>query len=77
MNSNYGIEHDRLTFIIERDGIDGAIKFAKQTYNVYRTSLKQSRKRGHKKPHHATIPEYRLGFVLSCLAFRKFLRETR
>jgi len=73
----YGVETQRLSFVIERDGMEGAVIFAKQTYHAYRAALKLSRKRGCQKPHHATLPEYREGFVMSCLAFRKFIRENK
>lgn len=68
-------EEQRLKFVEERDGVDGAIDFAKQTLKVYRMALRRSRKRGFNPPHHATLPEYRLGFIESCLDFRAYLRK--
>lgn len=73
----YGIETERIAFIENRDGKEAALVFVKQTFSVYRKSLYQSRKRGFQKPHHATLPEYRLGFIQSCLAFRKYIRENK
>lgn len=67
-------EQERLSFIEQRDGKDAAIQFAIQTYRIYRLALNQSRRRGHNKPHHASIPEYRRGFVMSCLSFREYIR---
>lgn len=72
-----GIETERLNFVENRDGKESALAFAIQTYNTYRQALKQSRKRGSCKPHFATLPEYRLGFVLSCLDFRQYIRDNK
>lgn len=73
----YGVENERLNFVIQRDGMTEAIDYAKRTLKVYRTALFRSRKHGFSQPHHASIPEYRRLFVMSCLAFRKFIRENK
>jgi len=67
-------EEQRLKFMKERDGVEGAVAFARQTLKAYRMSLRRSRKRGFDPIHHATLPEFRRGFVESCLAFRAYLR---
>ena len=69
------MEYERIKGLVDREGMPAAIEFAKRTYKNYRVCLFQSRKRGFAKPHHASIPEYRRGFVMSCLSLRKFLRE--
>lgn len=68
-------EQQRLQFITERDGIDGAVDFARRTLKIYRTAVLRSRKRGHDKPHHASIPEYRRKFIESYCAFKKFIKD--
>jgi hypothetical protein len=74
-------ERFRLGFIEGRDGKAAAVAFARRTYDKYRECLLLKRHvlraRGEhdKKPHHATFPEYRRGFIESCLEFRRYLRE--
>ncbi|OGA77750.1 MAG: hypothetical protein A3G81_29655 [Betaproteobacteria bacterium RIFCSPLOWO2_12_FULL_65_14] len=74
-------EENRLRFIEGRDGKAAAIAFARRTYGQYRECLLLKRRvldaRGQKdrKPHHATFPEYRRGFVESCIVFRRYLRQ--
>lgn len=76
------IEAFRITFLEQRDGREAALDFAKRTYLKYRECLLLKRhvldRRGmrDKKAHHATFPEYRRGFIESCLVFRRFLRRT-
>jgi hypothetical protein len=69
-------EQDRIDFIIARDGLDGAIDFASRTIKSYRTAVLTSRKRGHKKPHHASLEMYRRSFIESYVVLKKFLQET-
>jgi len=66
-------EIDRLTFLEDRDGYEEALDFAKRTYKSYRKALMCSRKRGVKKVHHASIPEFRPFFIGSCVVFRRFI----
>ena len=66
-------EEERLSFTEKRDGIDGAVAFAKQSMAVYRTCVLRSRKRGFDRPHHASLPEYRRGFIESYLAFKRYV----
>lgn len=65
----------RLLFIQERDGKKGARDFAQRTLAKYRECLRQDGKRG-RKFHHASLPQYRRGFVESCVEFRNYLRAT-
>lgn len=65
-------EIDRLRFVRDRDGIEGAIRFAKQTIQVYRASLKQRNKAG-KRTGYGLV--YREELVASCVVARRFLRD--
>jgi hypothetical protein len=74
-------EQSRIDFLINRDGIACARKWAARTAKIYRQSVLQSRKRGygigalsHKKPHHASFPYYRRTFIESYLALKRFAR---
>lgn len=66
-------EQDRLAYIETHSGKEELDRFVRATYPVYRCSLMQSRKRGHQKPHHASLPEYRRSFIESCVEFRKYM----
>jgi hypothetical protein len=77
-------ESDRLSFVESRDGLQGAIAFAKQGIHIYRRSVLQSAKRGYgvkgsafadMKPHHASFREYRRTFIESYLAFKRYVAE--
>jgi hypothetical protein len=68
---------DRLTLLIERDGLDAAVEFAERTMRVYRTAVLTSRKRGCAKPHHASLPEYRRNFIMGYLSFKQFISRNR
>ena len=67
------VETQRLAFIEGRDGKTAARAFARQTMSAYRKAVLSSRKRGHTNPHHASLPEYREGFIRSYLAFKRYL----
>lgn len=66
-------EKKRLAFVEQRDGAKEAVAFAKRTMQTYRTCVLRSRKRGFKNPHHASLPEYRRGFIESYLVFKKYV----
>jgi len=66
-------EHQRLRFVEQRDGLAGALAFAKQTRAVYRTCVLRSRKRGFTNPHHASLAEYRRAFIESYLVLKHFI----
>lgn len=68
-------EKQRLAFIEARDGIDGALAFAKQTLKIYRKAVLTSRKRGHTKPHHASLPEFLTGFIESYIVFKRYVAQ--
>lgn len=68
-------EFERLHFVEQRDGLAGALAFARQTMVIYRKAVMLSRKRGHEKPHFASLPEYRRQFIESYLVFKRFVAE--
>lgn len=69
-------EWDRIYFVQERDGMPAAREFVKRTLAKYAECLRKKGLNG-AKPHHASFPQYRRGFVESCVAFRDYLRKTR
>lgn len=68
-------EQQRIQFIIQRDGIEGAIDFARRTMKIYRTAVLKSAKRGHEKPHFASTHDWKRKFIMSYLAFKAFLQQ--
>lgn len=66
------IERNRIAFIKSRDGQDGATAFVKQTYAIYRRTLKQRNAHGRRVGLGAV---YRREFIESCLVFREYLRN--
>ena len=75
-------EKQRLDFIIERDGLDEAIAFAKRTVVIYRKCVLQSQKklnatpkhlRKFEKPHYTSFREYRRKFIQSYCEFKRFV----
>ena len=66
-------EEERLSFLESRDGVAGALNFSIRTMRQYRTAVLNSRKRGSVKPSHASLPEYRRGFIESYLAFKRYI----
>ena len=66
-------ERDRLSLIESMDGKESAIGFARRTLAIYRECLRQDGKNS-RKFHHASLPQYRRSFILSCLEFRRYLR---
>ena len=68
-------ETHRLKFIEQREGKQAAIDFALQTMKIYRICVLNSRKRGSVKSHHASLPQYRRGFIESYQAFKRYLAD--
>lgn len=66
-------EKNRLSFIENRDGKEAAKEFAQRTLDKYRECLRMDGRNG-RKFHHASLPQFRRGFVESCLEFRRYLR---
>jgi len=64
---NFVEEGNRLHFIMQRDGLNGAINFARQTMKIYRTSVV--------KKTFASSPVYKETFIKSYLDFKRFIKE--
>ena len=60
-------ENSRLNSVIDDRGIDAAVAFAKQGYQVYRSSRKQRPCKYGK--------EYRTELIVSCIVYRQFIRN--
>lgn len=67
-------ERDRLVFTYNRDGLDGAIYFARQALLAYRGALGKRNDRGKRYGYGLA---YREELVGSCIVFRKFLSHPR
>lgn len=68
----YPYESQRIGFICARDGITAAVDFCWRTGHIYRAAVLASSKRGHHRPHFASLPEYRAKFIGSYLDFKRF-----
>jgi len=71
-------EKDRLRFIVQRDGLEEAISFAKRTNENYRKCMMQDGRRlengeGRNQVHFASLREFKDGFEESCVEFERFL----
>lgn len=66
MNAEY--ETGRFEFVKNRDGVEGAIKFAKQCVTVYLKACKASRKKRGKRF------DYRYEFLESAWSFRALIK---
>jgi pimeloyl-ACP methyl ester carboxylesterase len=62
-----------LQFILERDGTQVALDFARRTLASYRAAVLCSVKHQAAKPHFASTPDYRRGFIQSYLGFKAFI----
>ena len=65
-------ELNRLAFVKQRDGVVGAIAFAKQGISVYRAALAQRNRLGFRCGYGK---EYRKTLVESLIVYRRFLRS--
>ncbi len=63
-------EYARLAFVVDRDGLDEMLFFARQTYRQYRAALRG--KDGKPTPYGKA---YRLELLCSCVVLRKVVRE--
>jgi len=66
-------ESERLAFIEQRDGKEATIKFAKDTYKMYRMAIKRD-ENGKRTPYGGA---FRRKLIISCLQFRAYIRENR
>ena len=64
---DYGIENDRLNFMINRDGLEKAVEFASQTRDIYRTAVVKKKVANH----------LRRTYIESYLSFKKFVVDHR
>lgn len=61
---HYGLEDNRLKFLIGRDGMNGALDFAQRTKNIYRSATLRG------------LPDrFRRGYIQSYLAFKQFIKD--
>ena len=65
------LETERLRFLETRDGLDGALAFARRTLHIYRAAVKRG-KDGRRTGYGSA---YRRALLLSCLDFRAYLRR--
>ena len=63
-------ELERIQFVINRDGISGALQFASRTYAIYRSAIRNSRCNPR---HHPYGKVYREELIASCFTLRSFL----
>jgi len=68
------LESERIKFIEDRDGVSGALEFAKRTIMIYRKSVL---KRGgpNREFHHASIKQYRRGYIESYVHLKQYVRN--
>jgi hypothetical protein len=64
-------EKERIAFMLNRDGIKGALDFADRTMRIYRMSV-LDKGDVNRAPHHATFPNYRRSFIESYLELKRF-----
>ena len=65
-------ERRRLSFVEQRDGILGAMAFARQGLYVYRSALAERNQGGNRLGYGFA---FRRELVISCTVFRRYLRE--
>ena len=65
VSNRYDPETDRLNFLVERDGLNGAIDFAVRTLTSYRRAV----------VHRRISKEARRDFIESVLAFKRCLDD--
>lgn len=65
------LEQERIKFIVERDGLEKALAWAAQTFEIYKDALVGDGKS------HLKLPHYRPGVVDSLRVLRRFVRENK
>lgn len=68
-------EINRILFLINRDGIDNAVLFAKQTIVQYRIGVLKTRKRYPNNWSHLSLPEYKRHAIVSYLQLKHFIND--
>ena len=61
------VEQTRLDFLIDRDGLEGALEFARRTRDIYRSHVLFMKRK--------FMRDGRAAYVQSYLAFKRFIRE--
>jgi hypothetical protein len=80
-------EKSRLEFLEARDGREGAMEFALRSYEIYKRLLLNAKLPSKNRASDATHnfqrggytrdPDFRKGFIRSCLSFREYIRKYR
>lgn len=68
----YPCEWRCIEFLRGRDGVAATCEYCRRTSRTYRSAVLSSHKRGHLRPHFASLPEYRRKFIASYLDFKRF-----
>ncbi|MEO6929332.1 MAG: hypothetical protein ABI190_09215 [Casimicrobiaceae bacterium] len=71
-STRYPREWRCIAFLYARDGMAGTCEYCRRTAGIYRSAVLDSQKRGHLRPHFASLPEYRHRFIESYLDFKRF-----
>lgn len=67
------LELARINGVLNREGEQAALDFARRTMQTYRKAVLASRKSRCKKSHHASLPEFREGYIRSYLVLRRYV----
>lgn len=73
---NYGIETGRVKFMVNRDGLPEAKKWAAMVIGQYRTAV-LFKGDENRPPHHATYREFRRSFIESYVQLKRFYHGIR
>lgn len=68
-------ELNRIAFVEQRDGVDGAIEFARRTVDIYRKAVLQTIRRGNNKAHFASSIQFKRGFIESYIVLKQYLHK--
>ena len=67
----FPVEHQRIRFIYDRDGMEATYRWVQRTLLVYRGHILSSKRKRN------MAPFYRAEFIRSCMEFRLFLKLYR
>lgn len=68
-------EIERIACVEQRDGVDGALEFARRTVDIYRKAVLQTVRRGNAKAHFASSIQFKRGFIESYLELKRYLHK--
>ncbi len=74
INPGFEKEWNRIRFLIERDGLESALEWCRNTMKIYRTAV-LDRGNINRKPHYASCREFKKNFILSYIDFKKFIAQ--